>query len=323
MSTVPVDRRPANSPVEVRPLSVHIGAEIHNVDLTQDLSPATVNDIRQALLRWKVVFFRNQALDHRQHTRFARYFGELTPAHAVFGGIDEKHPAIYSVAKHRIGNERAEETMLRPWSDWHADITAAVNPPFASILRGATVPPYGGDTQWVNMVAVYQSLSPTLRAMLENLRCVHRYDEPDISKKSQTYQDKFRRNVLVAEHPMVTAHAETEEPVLYVNPGFVESIVGLKPHESQALLHLLYEQTVRPEYSVRFKWEAGSIAFWDNRAALHLAPTDIFDVDFDRQFYRVTLMGQSLRGVNGSTSTLISGKPIESVEANRLSVLPL
>ena len=165
----------------------------------------------------------------------------------------------------------------------------------------------------MTMAAVYQSLSPTLRSMLDSLRCVHRYDEPDLTKKSLAYQEMYRKNVLVAEHPMVTVHPETGERVLYVNPGFVESIVGLKPHESQAILHMLFEQFIRPEYSVRFKWEPGSIAFWDNRAALHLAPADIFDVEFDRQFYRVTLMGQSLAGVDGSTSRLISGRPIAAL----------
>lgn len=310
MSTVQADRRPTHRAVEVRPLSVHVGAEIHGVDLTQELSQSTVDDIRQALLRWKVVFFRNQVLDHHQHSRFAGYFGEPTPAHVVFGGIDEDYPAIYSVAKYRTANEQAVEPLLRPWSDWHADITSAINPPFASILRGVTVPPYGGDTQFLNMASVYQSLSPTLRDLLADLRCVHRYDEPNLLAKSQDYQDKFHSNELVAEHPMITVHEETGEPVLYVNPGFVDSIVGMKPHESQALLHMLYEQSIRPEYMVRFKWEPGSIAFWDNRAALHLAPRDIFDTDFERQFYRVTLMGQCLTGLNGATSKLISGRPI-------------
>ena len=310
MPTSRVNKNQNSSSVEVRPLSVHVGAEIRGVDLTQELAPADVNSIRQALLRWKVVFFRDQELNHQQHTQFSQYFGDLTPAHVVFGGVDDAYPAVYSVAKHRVANEEIGEPLLRPWSGWHTDITAAVNPPFASILRGVVVPPYGGDTQWINMAAVYNSLSPTLQAMLEGLRCVHRYDA---TSKSGAYHNTVRGNELIAEHPMVTTHAETGERVLYVNPGFVASVVGMKPHESQAFLQMLYEQSIRPEYSVRFRWQAGSLAFWDNRATMHLAPADIFDVDFDRQFYRVTLMGASLSGVNGSTSTLVSGSPIVAV----------
>lgn len=316
ISTVQANNHEAASEIEVRPLSVHVGAEIHGVDLTQELTQAEVDDIRQALLRWKVVFFRDQELDHQQHTRFSRYFGELTPAHVVFGGVDDAYPAIYSVGKFRTANTTVGEPLLRPWSGWHTDITAAINPPFGSILRGVVVPPFGGDTQWINMAAVYESLSPTLRSTLEGLRCLHRYDAPDGTQKSSDYHSKIRGNELIAEHPMVTVHAETGERVLFVNPGFVESVVGMKPNESRAFLEMLYEQSIRPEYSVRFKWEAGSIAFWDNRAAMHLAPSDIYDVDFDRQFYRVTLMGERLNGVDGSTSTLISGSPITAVQAS-------
>ena len=130
--------------LSVHPLSVHIGAEIKGIDISQPLTEATVSAIRDALLRWKVVFFRNQELDHESHIRFARCFGDLTPGHVVFGG-DEEFPEIYSVAKHRAGNDGGNP-VRRCWTDWHTDITAAINPPAASILRGDIVPPYGGDT---------------------------------------------------------------------------------------------------------------------------------------------------------------------------------
>ena len=304
---------PAQSAIDIHPLSVHIGAEIHGVDIREPLSPQAVDAIHHALLEWKVVFFRDQPLDHQQHSRFARYFGECTPAHVVFGASDELFPEIYSIAKYRTANQHQGEPLLRAWSEWHTDITAAVNPPFASILRGVVVPPYGGDTQWVNMAAVYQSLSPTLREVLQRLRCVHRFDAPEGAEMSETFRDKLEENNLLAEHPMVTIHPESGEHVLYVNPGFVEAVVGMKPHESQALLQMLYEQCIRPEYMVRFKWEPGSVAFWDNRASMHLAPADIFDVDFDRQFYRITLMGEPQTGLDGSQSKLISGRPIAAL----------
>ena len=139
--------------MEVTPLSVHIGAEIGGVDLSAPLSDAEVGAIRDALLTWKVVFFRGQRLDHAGHVAFARRFGAPTPAHVVFGGTDPDHPEIYSVAKHRVANRNDAAAAVRPWTGWHTDITAAINPPAASILRGVTVPPYGGDTQWTNLAA--------------------------------------------------------------------------------------------------------------------------------------------------------------------------
>jgi taurine dioxygenase len=300
------------SAIDVRPLAVHIGAEIHGVDLTRPLAPEEVQDIHAALLRWKVVFFRGQHLDHQQHIDFARQFGELTPGHVVFGS-DDAYPEIYSVAKHRKANRHQGQALLRPWSGWHADITAAINPPAASILRGDVVPPYGGDTQWTNLAAAYNALSPILRGFLDGLRGIHRFAPPQGVQSSAEYDELLRRKTLVSEHPLVRVHPETGERVLYVSPSFLKTIVGLTPRESQHLLELLWEHAVRPEFTVRFKWEPGSMAFWDNRSTAHLAPSDIFDVDFDRQFYRVTLIGDIPVGVDGSPSTAIQGDPILAI----------
>jgi taurine dioxygenase len=109
---------------------------------------------------------------------------------------------------------------------------------------------------------------------------------------------------------MVRVHPETGERALFVSPSFLKSVVGLSPRESQVLLEFLWEHVVRPEFTVRFRWEPGSIAFWDNRATAHLAPRDIFDADFDRQFYRVTLVGDVPVGVDGRASSALEGEPI-------------
>jgi taurine dioxygenase len=231
----------------------------------------------------------------------------------VVFGSDDTYPEIYSVAKHRTANRHQGQAVIRPWSGWHADITAAINPPAASILRGAIVPPYGGDTQWTNLAAAYNSLSPTLRGFLDGLRGIHRFAPPPGVHTAQEYDELIRRKTLVSEHPLIRVHPETGERVLYVSPSFLKSIVGLTPRESQHLLELLWEHAVRPEFTVRFKWEPGSMAFWDNRATAHLAPTDIFDVDFDRQFYRITLVGDIPVGVDGSPSRALEGEPIVAV----------
>jgi len=257
------------------------------------------------------VFFRDQPMTHAQHVAFSRQFGDATPGHVVFGG-DGEHPEIYSVAKHRVANSKKNPNPRRVWTGWHTDITAAVNPPFASILRGDIVPPYGGDTYWTNLAVAYDKLSPTLRGFLDTLRCEHRYDLPAETGGVKGYDDVVKNSALVAEHPLVTVHPETGEKVLYCSPFFLRSIVGLEPGESRALLEMLWEHAVRPDFTVRFRWEPGSVAFWDNRSTAHLAPTDIFDVDFDRQFYRVTLNGDAHTGVDGKASTLLDGKPIEA-----------
>ncbi len=300
--------------IEVRPLSILIGAEIGGVDLTRPLPPIVVQEIRDAFLQWKVIFFREQNLDHRQHIAFARQFGELTVGHAVFGHLED-YPEIYSVAKHR-GTERFKgQPLVLPWTGWHSDITAAHNPPAASILRGVEVPPYGGDTQFTNLAAAYEGLSPTLRCFVDGLRGVHRFNPPG-EHTTEKYDQQLRQRPLISEHPLVTVHPETGERLLYVSPGFLTSIVELTPRESQRLLELLWEHVIRPEYTVRFKWEPGSIAFWDNRATAHLPPTDIFHSDFERQFYRVTLVGEVPIGVDGTPSRCVEGDPILAVDSD-------
>lgn len=294
--------------LDLRPMTPHIGAEILGVNLARPLAPQTVADIRAALIKWKVLFFREQDLDHDGHIRFARYFGAPTPGHVVFGG-DSLYPEIYSVAKHRPALDETPKEE-RPWSRWHTDITAAVNPPWASVLRGVVVPPYGGDTLWTNLVLAYEKLSPVMRDFVDGLRAVHRFNAPGAEAASE-YGERVATQGLAAEHPLVRVHPESGERVLYISPDFLKSIVGLTPRESQALLELLWEHAVRSDFTLRFRWEKGSVAFWDNRSTAHLAPQDIFDTNFDRQFFRVTLCGEVPVGVDGRESRPISGEPIK------------
>jgi taurine dioxygenase len=298
--------------LEVRPQSGWTGAEIHGIDLTKPLDDQQVAEVRAALLQWKVVFFRDQFIDHDDHLRFASAFGKPTPAHPLFDSIpDPNYPTIYPIFrdrfKARYGSSRGFD---KP--HWHADVTAAVNPPAASILRAEVIPPYGGDTQWSNTVAAYAGLSAPLQRLADKLRAVHRFSPPDGATATEDYQRRVNRRPLVTEHPVVRVHPETGEKALYVNPGFTTHIVGVSPHESRRLLGLFYDELVRPEYTVRFKWEPGSIAFWDNRSTVHLAPSDL-TIDHDRRLYRVTLVGDVPTGPDGRQSVALDGEPFEAI----------
>ncbi|HEV7855155.1 MAG TPA: TauD/TfdA family dioxygenase [Mycobacterium sp.] len=298
--------------LEVRPQSGWTGAEIHGIDLTKPLDDQQVAEVRAALLQWKVVFFRDQFIDHDDHLRFASAFGKPTPAHPLFDSIpDPNYPTIYPIFrdrfKARYGSSRGFD---KP--HWHADVTAAVNPPAASILRAEVIPPYGGDTQWSNTVAAYAGLSAPLQRLADKLRAVHRFSPPDGANATEDYQRRVNRRPLVTEHPVVRVHPETGEKALYVNPGFTTHIVGVSPHESRRLLGLFYDELVRPEYTVRFKWEPGSIAFWDNRSTVHLAPSDL-TIDHDRRLYRVTLVGDVPTGPDGRQSVALDGEPFEAI----------
>ena len=302
--------------ITVRQVAGHIGADIDGVDLALPLAEAEIEQIRQALHRHKVVFFRGQELDHATQIAFARQFGELTYAHPHDDTPPEDHPEIFTVDprrfEERYGAGFREEYRKRQYSyfdGWHTDVTAAVNPPAGSILRAEAVPAFGGDTQWTNLVAAYQGLSAPLRAFVDTLRAEHRYGGSRRIEGDGGYAKRINDNLLVSIHPVVRVHPETGERALFVNPGFTSHIVDVTPGESKRILDLLYAEITRPEYTVRFRWEPGHVAFWDKRATAHLAPRDLDHLDVERRLHRVTLIGDLPVGPDGRASELVQGRP--------------
>jgi alpha-ketoglutarate-dependent taurine dioxygenase len=288
--------------VGVWPASGHIGAEIDGVDLSEELDDQSVAEIRSALLSWRVLFFSDQAIGHAEQIAFARRFGELTPGHP-HADAPEGFPQIYTVDRRRY---ETYGTRVRFDSDWHSDVTPVINPPFASILRADVVPPYGGDTLWTNLVAAYEGLPAPLRSLADSLRAVHRYPVPE-NADAHLYRERIETKPLITEHPVVRVHPETGERALYVNPMFVSHIVGFSPRESQRVLELFFEQIARPEYTVRFRWTPGSVAFWDNRATAHVGPNDLQHLVCERRLYRVTLVGDVPVGPDGTPSRSLEG----------------
>lgn len=306
--------------IGVRRIAGNIGALITGVDITKPLDPQVVAEIREALLAHKVIFFRGQDLDHATQIAFARQFGELTHAHPHEDAPPEDAPEVLTIDprryEKRYGTSYQEQFARRRYTyfaGWHTDVTAAVNPPAASILRAETVPEFGGDTTWTNLVAAYEGLSEPLRRFVDGLTAQHRFlagykppaDDSPLAKR-------VNANLLVSNHPVVRVHPETGEKALFVNPGFTDHIIGVSAVESRRILDLLYEQIARPDYTVRFHWKPGSVAFWDNRATAHLGPTDLGHLNVDRVLHRVTLIGDRPVGPTGFTSEIVEGKPFLS-----------
>ena len=320
--TVAPERTPvALETITVRPVAGHIGADISGVDLAGPLGDDQVAAISAALHRYKVLFFRGQQLDHAAQIRFGRRFGELTYAHPHDDAPPQGHPEIFTVDPERFaqryGSDRAV-TAQRKYSyvaGWHTDVTAAVNPPAASILRAEIVPEIGGDTTWTNLVAAYEGLSAPVKAFVDGLRAEHRYGGDRKPTGDEAYARRINDNLLVAVHPVVRVHPVTGERALFVNPGFTSHIVDVEPRESRAILDLLYAELTRAEYTVRFRWEPGSVAFWDNRATAHLAPADLDHLDVKRTLHRVTVIGDRPVGPDGRESELVAGRPFTADHA--------
>lgn len=303
--------------IVVQPVAGHIGADISGVDISAPLAPDTVRQLTDALHRYKVIFFRDQHLDHAAQIAFGRQFGPLTYAHPHDEAPPDGYHEIFTVDprryEQRYGPGFREQVRRRQYSyftGWHTDVTAAVNPPAVSILRADVVPDIGGDTQWTSLQAAYEGLSPAVRSFVDGLRAEHRYGGPDSGlSRGSSCSRRIEDNLLVAIHPVVRVHPVTGVRGLFVNPGFTSHIVDVSPRESKAILDLLYAEIIRPAYTVRFRWVPGSVAVWDNRATSHLAPTDIEHLDLQRTLHRVTVIGEVPVGPDGCESELVAGKP--------------
>ncbi|MGV9796900.1 TauD/TfdA dioxygenase family protein [Mycobacterium sp. NPDC003449] len=295
--------------LDVVPQAGYIGAEIRGVDLRNPLEDGLVGEIRDALHTYKVIFFRDQQIGHAEQIAFARQFGKVTPAHPHEEEPPEGFPEILPIDSRRyernLGRKRTSYD-----ASWHTDVTALVNPPAASILRAHILPPYGGDTAWTNLVAAYENLPKDLRDFADKLDIKHQFNTR--AAEGSQRERKVREANLVAYHPAVRVHPVTGERALFVSPGFTRGarkIRGFTPSQSESILKLFWEEATRTEYTVRFRWAPGSVAFWDNRATSHLAIPDAGHLDYDRVLYRVTLEGDVPKGVDGRESELVSGEP--------------
>jgi taurine dioxygenase len=269
--------------IKVSPISGALGAEVAGVDLATDLTDDVVAEIRAAWLEHLVVFFRDQVLDAEAFLAFARRIGE--PVEYPFvKGIDG-HPEIIEVAK------LAHET-VNFGGIWHSDTTYLERPPMATLLLAREVPLFGGDTEFANMYAAFEALSPGLQRVLRGLRAVNSSALADVSK---TREDRIRDRgnqaecEYVAEVPVVRTHPETGRPALYVNPAHTARFVDMTDDESRPLLEHLFRHSTRAEFTCRFRWEPGSLAMWDNRCAMHNPINDYHG--HTRRMHRITLAG--------------------------------
>ncbi len=266
------------------PVSPAIGAELLGIDLSQDLSDEAIDEIRQALLDHLVIFFRNQSVTPSQQIAFSQRFGELSFYPFVSGLPD--YPEIVEVRKEP--NETTNFGGL-----WHTDTSYLPIPPLGSLLYALEVPPSGGDTLLANMYMAYDALSDTMKDLLVGL---HGVNSAERGSAASTRVDRIRDNpkkaneiVTTATHPLVRTHPETGRKALYCSDAHTMHIEGMTLEESQPILRYLYRQQQRPEFSCRFQWTPGALAFWDNRAAQHNALNDYHG--HRRVMHRVTLAG--------------------------------
>jgi len=276
------------SHIECEPLSGALGAELHGVDLMHPPDEATIAAIRRAWLEYGVVFFRGQELPERAFLDFAKRFGAVVE-YPFMKGLDA-FPEIIPVVK--LEHERVNFGGV-----WHSDTSYLEMPPMGTMLMAREVPPRGGDTLFANMYLAFETLSTGMQRMLEGLVARNSSAKADVSR---TREDQVRararddaRPDYTAEHPVVRTHPETGRKALYVNAGHTICFRDMTEAESAPLLSYLFAHQVRPEFTCRFRWRPGSIAFWDNRCTQHNPVNDYHG--YRRAMLRITLAGDRPR----------------------------
>jgi taurine dioxygenase len=269
--------------IEVVKSSPNIGAEIHGVDLSKPLSDAQFEEVHAALMAHLVIFFRDQSMTPVQQMDLGRRFGKLH-VHPATPSVLPDHPEVFVI-------KADENSKFVAGEDWHSDVSCEAEPPMGTMLYLTKVPPDGGgDTLFANMYLALDRLSAPVRTMIEGMTAIH---DGEAFYRGRYGNDDRAKVYPRAEHPVVRTHPVTGRKCLFVNRFFTTRLVGLSRNESDAILGLLFRHIETPEFSTRFRWQPGSVAFWDNRCAQHHALWDYYP--HKRYGHRVTVCGDRPR----------------------------
>ena len=290
----------------IKPVSGALGAEIDGVDLGKPISAVIFDDLHQALMDYKVIFFRHQDLTPEQHIAFSRRFGE--PMEDMFVKESEDYPELMELLK------EADDTGYNFGGSWHSDSTYRTSPPMGVSLYARELPPFGGDTIWCNMEMVFENLSVGMQLMLEPLYAEHLaqgYREKlavikgDYSKSFENIGDVVRVEV---NHPVVRVHPVTGRKSLFINDAYTHRFANMTAEESQPLIEYLCNFAIRPYFTCRFSWQPGSLAIWDNRNTMHYAISDYHG--HRRLMHRYTMKGDKPMGMAPYPECNMSGDNI-------------
>tara|TARA_Y100000813_G_scaffold157891_1_gene118049 strand:+ start:136 stop:975 length:840 start_codon:yes stop_codon:yes gene_type:complete len=266
-------------------LSPELGAEISGIDLSKDFNEEIQNKIYNDLIRYKVLFFRDQNITPQFHIEFAKSFGSIEEPHPVYPHVDG-FPEIVLLENDKDNPPDTDE--------WHTDVTFKNDPPFASVLYSKIIPEVGGDTLWSSLSKIYDALPNELKGQIENLRAIHDMGSfrnnymNDDDKESSIKLNKGFQEFGNAVHSVVKEHPISNERFLYINPSFTSQIVGMTTTDSNNLLSYLFNFMCKPEFQIRFKWTPNTLAIWDNRCTMHYAIGDY--MPDKRVMHRVTVL---------------------------------
>lgn len=271
----------------ITPLSAALGAQIDGVALNRPLTVEHRDAIQQALLKYQVLFFRNQPLNPQQQATFAAHFGDLH-IHPIYPNIPEQ-PEVLVLD--------TAVTDVRDNAIWHTDVTFLPTPALGAVLSAKQLPAFGGDTLWASGIAAFEALSAPLQQLLDGLTATHNFIKSfPLERFGNTPEDlarweETRKKNPPLSHPVIRTHPVSGRKALFVNDGFTTRINELEEAESEAILKLLFAHATRPEFTIRWRWQEDDVAFWDNRVTQHYAVDDYRPNR--RVMHRATILGDA------------------------------
>ena len=271
-----------NHSFNIKPFAPNLGAVITNVDLSNDINDAELKGIRDAFLKFQVLFFQNQSeISPENHIKLGRCFGDLH-IHPAAPKM-KKYPQIFEI------NTDKNSKIANGAEDFHSDVSCDIEPPLGTMLQLHILPECGGDTMFANMYMAYEALSNPMQKFLSDLKASHESEHFYRGRYKTESNSESKTEYPSAIHPVIRTHPETGKKAIFVNKFFTTRILGLEPQESKFILDFLFSHIEKTEFQIRYRWNKNDMAFWDNRCTIHKALWDYFPNE--RKGRRVTIKG--------------------------------
>ena len=275
--------------MNIKLLSGALGAEISGIDLG-DSSKDNYKKINNLLLEHKVIFFRDQNINEKEHISLAQNWGPLE-THAYVKGLD-KYPEIVRIVK-------TKEEKNQWGENWHTDVSYNAKPTKAVILKSIKIPPVGGDTCFSNMELAWETLDKDIKEKIKDKKAIHSSLGAEFfidNYKGMKGHKKRNYDEYSNQHPIVRTHPETGKKILYVNWTYTKKIIGIEEKESEEILKKIFEHQARLDLTCRFNWTENTVAIWDNRSVIHYAIADFYPgrgLGYERIMDRIAIEGDS------------------------------
>ena len=282
--------------LSIKPLSDVLGAEVSDVDLSESVDESTFSEILDAFHQYQLLRFPEQTLTPEQHIAFSRRFGDLE-IHVCEHYLLPGHPEILLLSN-ELKQDGTRVSIADGGSGWHSDLSYMERPSLGSLLYAVQTPEKGGDTEWANMYAVYETLPDETKKRIEGLKAIHQFDQrfnprlppPDLRYRD-AHSDELKALTPDVQHPIVRTHPVTGRKVLFVSLRFTIGIADMDEKEGAALLDELLAHQENPEFIYHHKWKMGDLMMWDNRCTNHRACGEVVQLPNVRRLHRATVLG--------------------------------